>query len=176
MRTPSTLEHVQPVMHTSWNQEQVLLCCGRAPQLTEERREEGEEEEETAQNSDKSRHVVWQTAELHVTQLGNGVVTDWLAAAWQVPRINGCRPSGNSLPMICSERRATAFVPSSTSSETTAHTHLRCWSPTDRFSLAVPKSNQSTTCVRRPHTHAHTHTHTTSHDYLEGRPDGRSPG
>lgn len=41
MRTPSTLEHVQPVVHTSSDQEQVLLCCGRAPRLSEERREKG---------------------------------------------------------------------------------------------------------------------------------------
>lgn len=79
MRTPSTLEHVQPVMHTSSNQEQVLLCCGRAPQLTEERREE-KGEQQTPHDPDKKRHVVWQTAELHVTKLGNKVTSDWLTA------------------------------------------------------------------------------------------------
>lgn len=35
-----------------------------------------------------------------MTWLGNGVASDWLVFAWQVPRINGCRPSGNTLPMI----------------------------------------------------------------------------
>lgn len=170
MRTPWTLKHVRPVMHASSNQEQVLLCCGRAPQLTEERRGKERERKRRLKTQTKVGMSSGKRQDWHVTRLGNGVASDWLVAAWQVPRINGCRPDGYFLPMI---------LLGTSSEHSTRRRHPPKHAPTrPPFDAGRPLTiahSRSRRAINPPPT-VDIHTHTSSHDYLKGRPDGRSPG